>query len=576
MRIPENKSRNILNCLSISGAWVCCIFYALLLYLPDLFTIEAPGIRGFIVSYCFNFCFYLVISYLICFIIKLIADWNKILFGLSHAIIHIVLIIYSSSSIFLFKQFNLRWNTLTFQIISETTIKESYGFFKTYLFSIDLIATIVLVIILLTLEYQLYLYIEAKVRKRGRLFGSYYSIVLVLFAIVFISEFRFFTQNALWNESNADKLIKRTGLWNLYQSAIIYSSSSKDLDVCSDSLNNLNITDTSYLSKNIVLVIGESFIKKHSSLYGYPLKTNPKLEKRDNLFIFNDVISSANATTISFRNFLSLASVDDSLRWCEAPLFPAFIKNSGYNVVFYSNQYVCEGNHNVFDADAGFFNHPKIFKKLFTSRNHKLFAFDMQMIEDFEENRADLEKDSLNFTIFHLEGQHNPAVERYPLEFNYFTPDSIERLDLSYDKRKLIAEYDNAVRYNDYVVDKIISLYENQDAIIIYFADHGEEIYDFRDKAGRSYDFDSGGPLCLKYQVDIPMMIYMSPKYVLSHPDIKNMVEQSIDKPFMTDDLPHLLLELCGIITSWFNPNRSIINQSYISRKRKPCDHYYD
>ena len=33
----------------------------------------------------------------------------------------------------------------------------------------------------------------------------------------------------------------------------------------------------------IVLVIGESFNKYHSSLYGYELKTNPLLEKR----IFN-------------------------------------------------------------------------------------------------------------------------------------------------------------------------------------------------------------------------------------------------------------------------------------------------
>ena len=52
--------------------------------------------------------------------------------------------------------------------------------------------------------------------------------------------------------------------------------------------------------QNIVLVIGESFTKYHSSLYGYELKTNPCLEKlkQDSLLFVYDNVESAELGTI--------------------------------------------------------------------------------------------------------------------------------------------------------------------------------------------------------------------------------------------------------------------------------------
>lgn len=48
---------------------------------------------------------------------------------------------------------------------------------------------------------------------------------------------------------------------------------------------------------------------------------------------------------------------------------------------------------------------------------------------------------------------------------------------------------------------------------------------------------------------DIPFIVYCTPKYVEEHPDIVNRIEASVDNPFMTDDLPHLLFDLAGIHT---------------------------
>lgn len=64
-------------------------------------------------------------------------------------------------------------------------------------------------------------------------------------------------------------------------------------------------------------------------------------------------------------------------------------------------------------------------------------------------------------------------------------------------------------------------------------------------------------------------MIWVSDKYKETHPDIIKRIENSVDRPFMTDDLPHLMLDLAGIECEWFEPSRSLINDQYnVNRKR--------
>ena len=61
-------------------------------------------------------------------------------------------------------------------------------------------------------------------------------------------------------------------------------------------------------SVNVVVIIGESFIKRHSNIYGYPLLTNPRLTaERDSgrLAVFTDYVSPSNLTSTSLRNLLA-------------------------------------------------------------------------------------------------------------------------------------------------------------------------------------------------------------------------------------------------------------------------------
>lgn len=118
--------------------------------------------------------------------------------------------------------------------------------------------------------------------------------------------------------------------------------------------------------------------------------------------MFDDVISSINGTAASFKNFLSTSSVDDDSDWCNQPLFLTIFKNSGYHVVFNSNQFVPELNVSCWDASCGFFYHPDIRTHLFSYTNTKKYKYDEELIKAYTRQRNKAEKGEMNLIIHHL------------------------------------------------------------------------------------------------------------------------------------------------------------------------------
>ena len=49
-------------------------------------------------------------------------------------------------------------------------------------------------------------------------------------------------------------------------------------------------------------------------------------------------------------------------------------------------------------------------------------------------------------------------------------------------------------------------------------------------------------------------------------------IKNSLDKPFMTDNLVHVLLDLAGIETKQYDATKSVINEKYIPRERVVVD----
>jgi heptose-I-phosphate ethanolaminephosphotransferase len=316
---------------------------------------------------------------------------------------------------------------------------------------------------------------------------------------------------------------------------------------------------------DIVLVIGESYNKHHSQLYGYGKPTTPRqkaMAEEGSLVPFSDVVSSWNLTSFVFKHLLSLYAVGDSGEWCDQPLFPEVFRKAGYHVTFITNQFLPQAKEAVYDFSGGFFlNHPEVSNRLFDKRNTELYRYDDGLLKEL---MANSQRPKANLTILHLMGSHVDYRARYPQKtFRRFTPQMYDRPDLTDQQRQTLAAYDNSLLYNDSVVKAITNHFADKDAVVIYMPDHGEEIFD--DKpfvSGRRHNAEIDYRLA-RNEMEIPFWIWGSPKYIENHPYGWLAIQSAKDRPMMTDALPHFLLYLGGISTPLYRSELNVISPDY-------------
>lgn len=98
----------------------------------------------------------------------------------------------------------------------------------------------------------------------------------------------------------------------------------------------VNVASCHEDSLNVIFVLGESFIKSHSSLYGYSLKTMPYMEtqlKNGNLFVFKDVVSPYNGTSNAMKNLFCLNDLAKNEKWFNYVFWPQLFKKAGFSNV---------------------------------------------------------------------------------------------------------------------------------------------------------------------------------------------------------------------------------------------------
>ena len=377
--------------------------------------------------------------------------------------------------------------------------------------------------------------------------------------------------------SDLEKMIGRedgarfySPLRRCYYSVLANRLAAKQVGELMEVTEKAKVSACSFRCPNIVLIIGESYAKHHSSLYGYFMPTAPRQEKmmrEGNLVRFSDVVSGWNITSYVFKNMLSTHVVGDAAEWYQQPLFPALFKKAGYHVTFLSNEFVpqLQEADGVFEFNGGFFlNHPALSKLLFDERNTSMYSYDGNLVGDYESHFKKKETNR-NLTIFHLIGQHIDYKQRYPQSHSRFSAKDYAKLrpELTESQRKVLAEYDNATLYNDSVVAEIISKYKDKDAVVIYVPDHGEECYEGKRGFICRNHYPELDWLKAHYEFEIPFWIYCSPKMIENKPKLYRAIVEAQNKKYMTDALPHLLLCLAGIQTKWYKDAYNLISPNY-------------
>ena len=320
-------------------------------------------------------------------------------------------------------------------------------------------------------------------------------------------------------------------------------------------LYDLNAEMTTNDSTLVVVIIGESCNRNHMSVYGYERETSPRLKSRDDIMVFDNVISANSSTLNSVMNFLTERNIENPLPIDSCiHIFDVF-HSTPYKSFWISNQSPIglwdNGVTNLAqNADVVKFVNVMASSSM---ESTTMKSFDEHLIEPL--NIA-IDDEAKNKVVFlQLIGSHTSYNKRYPSDYEVFK-------GASDNKQAVIDAYDNTILYNDFVIDSIFSLlkgYSQQHPDVrvsaLYFSDHGENVFDEGEYAG--HDYSDKIPHA---NVEIPFIFWFS-----QQPDY--YPEPST--PYMIDDLFHTIIDLGNIRTDCFKPQRSFINSNYdASRKR--------
>ncbi|WP_229008719.1 phosphoethanolamine transferase CptA [Methylophilus sp. Leaf408] len=349
-----------------------------------------------------------------------------------------------------------------------------------------------------------------------------------------------------------------------YQLALGYLNYQQQLDEVNQTLLTMNkIPPLAQLSEQakpgpttVVLVIGESTSRLHMGLYGYGRDTNPELNKiKHELTVFENVYSPRPNTIESLQQVLTFANQQHPDDYKTKPSLVAMMKQAGYHTTWITNQQTLTGRNTMLttfakQADKQYF--------LNNERRQNAYSFDEKVLAPFAESLNDPHPKKL--IVVHLLGTHMKYSYRYPEKFDVFkTTQGLLATGLDEEKTALINSYDNAIRYNDWIMSQLISTLKakQQHSLLVYFSDHGEDVYDTapHDFQGRN----EAAPTLPMYS--IPLIIWHSDNWFNAKKVLANVdTHQQYDNA----DLIYTLADLVGLSFDGFRPDESIVNAQFL------------
>ncbi len=140
-------------------------------------------------------------------------------------------------------------------------------------------------------------------------------------------------------------------------------------------------------------------------------------------------------------------------------------------------------------------------------------------------------------------GSHFKYAMRYPSNFNINTKNNYPELKES--QRDIIASYDNSIIYNDYVVNEILKFFEYKEALVLYFPDHGQDLFD----SSENYFGHAiiGNPKSETAALQIPFLVYMSPSFREKFPQTSDWIRDKRDEPLNTSNTIDFLCNILNV-----------------------------
>lgn len=233
----------------------------------------------------------------------------------------------------------------------------------------------------------------------------------------------------------------------------------------------------------IYIIVGETSLRTHYSLYGYNIPTTPfldslKINTKD--IYFYNAISPAPITRDAVRLSLSFGTPQNTDAFFYKKNIIDLAKDRGYETLWISNQERVDSYDNYTGLLASSSD------LVYFETQHGLYRKDLGLIPKLEEYSTPSKRQLI---FLHLQGSHMPYEYR---------SDSIDDKAIQLHTTENITKYDRTIHYTDRVLKEIYeySLRNDENSLIYYFSDHGESI-------GKGHGFMNEGI----EQFEIPLII---------------------------------------------------------------------
>jgi heptose-I-phosphate ethanolaminephosphotransferase len=261
-----------------------------------------------------------------------------------------------------------------------------------------------------------------------------------------------------------------------------------------------------------VILLGESATTFHMSLYGYSRQTTPLMDaRRHELDVFTDVVTPDTHTYGVMQKVLTFANHAHPEYYRNKASVVELFNAAGFETYWIANNPILDkwgASYGVIAEEA-----TQLFDVSPSQKPDGIVLKNLKEIVDDDSTR--------NKVIFiHLMGNHHTYKTRYTEEFERFDYASDgDMLDLGFrtnEMKETIDQYDNSILYGDFVYNSILNELEKtgQSAYLLFFSDHGEEVFDTRNASGH---FMANVYPC---QCRIPFVLWRSEKYMAENPDI--------------------------------------------------------
>lgn len=294
------------------------------------------------------------------------------------------------------------------------------------------------------------------------------------------------------------------------------------------------------IEEHYIFILGEAARYDHFHINGYTRNTSPELDTIKGLYSLIKLYSGANLTRNALPLILTRATLNHPELSAREHCIVEAYHEAGFQTAWLSNQPLMDFSRRM--AEEQDYKY-EVISGMDGGVGHYDTVLVGQARQLFQQHST-----RKSFYLLHMLGSHLKYDQRYPREYEYYTP-AVQAADgyavlSAKNKEKVVNAYDNTILYTNHVIAEAIRLLQEQKGIraLIYVSDHGENLFD--DKRELSVHGSYEGTI---HEAHIPCFVWLSEEFKQAYPEKVASLEVNIKKQMQSDVIFYSLADLGGL-----------------------------